>query len=90
MTFESLMANEVFQEKLYEAKDMAEVIRLFSNEGVVLSEKDLMNKILPDGQELTEDSIEDVSGGGAIMNWFRSKLGGGKGASGGGGSAGGR
>lgn len=90
MTFESLMANEVFQEKLCEAKDMAEVKALFSGEGVEISEEELMNKILPDGQELTEDSLEDVSGGGAIMNWFRSKLGGGKGAFGRGGSAGGR
>ena len=39
MTFDSLMSNEKFQEKLYEAKDITEVKELFANEGVDLTEE---------------------------------------------------
>ena len=91
MTFESLITDEQFREKLNQAKDMAEVKALFSGEGVEISEEELMNKILPAEQELSEESLENVSGGGAIMNWFRKWLAIGKSPfSGGGGSAGGR
>lgn len=90
MTFESLMNDEQFLERLYEAKDIAEVKVLFLSEGVEVTEEELMSKLLPGGEDLTEDDLESVSGGGAIINWFRNLLGGGKGAFGGGGSMGGR
>lgn len=90
MTFDSLMSNETFQEKLYGAKDVSEVKELFANEGVDLTEEQLMEMLLPNGEDLSEEDLENVSGGGSVMNWIRSRLGGGKGAFGGGGSAGGR
>ena len=90
MTFEALMSNEPFQEKLYEAQDIAEVKALFSNEGVDITEKKLMSMMLPDGENLTENDLENVSGGGSVISWLRSRLGGGKESFGGGGTAGGR
>lgn len=90
MTFESLMRNEQFQEKLYEAQDLADVRALFANEGVEITEEKLMSMMLPDGEDLEESDLENVSGGGSVMSWLRSRLGGGKGSFGGGGTAGGR
>lgn len=90
MTIEKLMSSEKFQEKLYEAKDLAEVKALFVGEGIEITENELMKMLLPQGETLTEDELEGVAGGGAIINWLRSRLGGGKGAFGGGGTAGGR
>lgn len=90
MTFEELMKNEQFQEKLYGAKDVAEVRALFAGEGVELSEDRLMSMLLPQGEDLTEEDLEGVSGGGSVMSWIRSRIGGGKGAFGGGGNVGGR
>lgn len=90
MTLESIMSNKQFQEKLYEAKDIIEVKALFVSEGYELTEDKLMSMLLPEGENLSEDELENVTGGGSIMSWIRSRLGGGKGAFGGGGSAGGR
>ena len=90
MTFESLVADELFQEKMHQAKDITEIILLFSEAGVEITEKDLMRKILPEDQELSEEALEDVAGGGAAVNWIRSKLRGGKGSFGSGGKMGGR
>lgn len=90
MTIDSLMRDEKFQERLYEAKDLAEVKALFASEGMEITDNELMKMLLPQGETLSEDELESVAGGGAIMNWLRSRLGGGKGAFGGGGTAGGR
>lgn len=90
MTLESIMSNKQFQEKLYEAKGIIEVKALFVSEGYELTEDKLMSMLLPEGENLSEDELENVTGGGSIMSWIRSRLGGGKGAFGGGGSAGGR
>ena len=90
MTVESLMSSEEFQKKLYEAKDIVAVKALFASEGVEISEEELMSMLLPEGDDIPEEDLESVSGGGSIMNWFRSRLGGGNGAFGGGGTAGGR
>lgn len=90
MTIESLMSNEQFQERLYQAKDVAEVKSLFASEGVEITEEKLMSMLLPVGEDLTEADLENVSGGGSIMSWLRSRLGGGNGSFGGGGKMGGR
>lgn len=90
MTVETLMSRKPFLEKLYAAQDLAEVKALFESEGVEMTENDLMKMLMPQGDTLTEDELEEVAGGGSIMNWLRSRLGGGKGAFGGGGSMGGR
>lgn len=90
MTVETLMSRKPSLEKLYAAQDLAEVKALFESEGVEMTENDLMKMLMPQGDTLTEDELEEVAGGGSIMNWLRSRLGGGKGAFGGGGSMGGR
>ena len=89
MTFESLVADKLFQEKLHQAKDITEIVLLFSEAGVEISEKDLMSKVLPEYQEFSEEALEDVAGGGAVVNWIRNILGG-QGAFGSGGKMGGR
>lgn len=83
MTFESLMEDELFQDRVYQAKDLGEVISLFSEAGVEISEKDLLDRILPSGQELSEKELENVAGGRTIMSFFRSILKGGSFGSGG-------
>ena len=90
MTIEALMANEQFLQKLYQASDLAEVMALFKEEGVAVSEEQILASTLPAGDDLSEKDLESVSGGGSVMSWFRSRLGGGRGAAGGGGSMGGR
>ena len=90
MTIETLMSSEQFQEKLYEAKDITEVKALFAGEGIELTEDQLMAMLLPQGENLTEEDLENVSGGGSVMNWLRSRFGGGTGSFGGGGRMGGR
>lgn len=98
MTLESLMKDENFQEKLYQAADMAEVKALFSESGVEISEEELMDKLLPTGKDLSEEELENVSGGGNwlsslrnFINALRYKSGGaGSFSGGGGGAAGGR
>ena len=88
MDVKTLMTQEDFRAKLCAANDLAAVRELFSAEGVELSEKEIMQLILPEGEELNETELEDVSGGGSALNWFRSRLGGRR--SFGGGTMGGR
>lgn len=82
MDFETLMADEQFRQKLDEAKDIAAVQALFSEQGLALTEKELLTRILPEGEELSEESLENVSGGGSILSWFRSRFSGGGGGHG--------
>ena len=90
MTIKSLLSNEQFQERLYQAKDVAEVKALFASEGIDITEDQLMSMMLPDGENLNEEDLENVSGGGSALSWLRSRLGGGSGSFGGGGKMGGR
>ena len=90
MTFESLINSEQFKERLFKAENISEVKELFLDEGVTISEEELLTKLLPTGDDLSEEDLEIVSGGGSVMGWLRSYLGGGAGAFGGGGKAGGR
>lgn len=85
MTVEALIDNEQFQEKLHEAKNIAEVKALFEREGVDITEDKLMKLMLPEGEDLTEEALENVSGGGSVLSWLLSKLG--RGSGGGGGHA---
>ena len=78
MTFEALMRNEQFQEKLYDAKNAADVITLFASEGIDLTEEQLLAMLLPNGENRTEEELEEVSGATSVMNWMRRKLGGGE------------
>ena len=78
MTIEELMRNEQFQEKLYGAKDVTDVRALFASEGVDLTADQLLAMLQPNGENRTEEELENASGGGSVMNWLLSKLGGGK------------
>ena len=91
MSFEDLMEDASFVSKLYDAQDMAAVKAIFAEAGLEITEEELMRHILPNGEELKEQELEDVSGGASWFNPFISWLrGGGKGAAGGGGKMGGR
>ena len=77
MTIEALMRNEQFQEKLYGAKDVADVRALFASEGVDLTADQLLAMLWPNGENRAEEELENVSGG-LVLSWMRRKLGGGE------------
>lgn len=80
---EVLLNDEAFLDKMMEATTLDELGKLFSENGVEMSQEELC-EFAKEGKratalsqsdgELTEDALEDVSGGGAIFNWIRKKL----------------
>lgn len=85
------------QEKLNKAETIDDVVRICAEAGITVSKSQLeAAEALSSDEELTEETLDAVSGGG-LLNWFwkywrsrRSSGGGGSGFFGGGGSAGGR
>ena len=100
---EELFGNQKFVDALKAARKAEEVVRLFAANGVEVStegaEAFLADRDKASDGELSEDALDAVSGGGLLADLFdwwrnrgrkRSNPNGGKGAIGGGGSAGGR
>lgn len=97
MSIEELMNDESFNEKLNEAQDLKEVVRLLGEHGIETTEEQLKAAFPKEG-ELEETELENVAGG-SLIGWVayrigytlgRSIRGGGHGSFGGGGRAGGR
>lgn len=97
----AMLANEEFVEELRKAETIDQAVALFSKEGVTVTTEEL-NAYLSDERDddLTEDDLNDVSGGcvfsigiriirGIINSCNRSSGGGGQGSFGGGGGGGG-
>ena len=88
MTLEELRNNAEFQEKLTAAQTPAEVVALFHEAGIAITEEQLMTLLDEPEGELDEAALENVAGGyvrpGAFGRWLWDKLFGGR--SGGGGS----
>ena len=80
MTVDALLKDRAFAEKLADAPDMDAVVKMFAEEGVTVTPDELMQRTLPQGDELTENDLEDVAGGSMIFNpfigWLRKLLGG--------------
>ena len=70
MNFEDLMKSGAFLAKLSEAQDMSEVKDLFAAEGVTVSDQQLMEYVLPENDELYEDTLDYVAGGSIRINPF--------------------
>ncbi len=77
MSFEELMHDTQFLSRLYDAQDMNAVKALFDEVGLALTEEEIMAHILPNGTELEEEDLENVSGGTSRFNpffgWLRSR-----------------
>ncbi len=64
---QSLMQDEQFKAKLADAEDLDAMAALFRNEGIQVSGADLEAALEQhNGDELSEESLEDVAGGFAI------------------------
>ena len=77
----ALKDSDAFLREVDEASTPEEMIRVFADHGIEVSENelgDIAAQIRPDsGEELSEDDLENVSGGSLIMiimvikNWIR-------------------
>ena len=70
MNYMDLLNNEAFMAKLSEAKNIGEVKDLFAEEGVTVTEDEMLDSILPSGDELDEESLESVAGGASASSIF--------------------
>jgi predicted ribosomally synthesized peptide with nif11-like leader len=70
MTVDALLKDRAFAQKLADAQDMDAVVKMFAEEGVTVTPDELMQRTLPQGDELTENDLEDVAGGSMIFNPF--------------------
>ena len=62
---EALKTNKVFIEKLLEAKSNEDIIAVFADEGIEVTEKEILaaDDMLTSDGELNEKALENVSGG---------------------------
>ena len=77
MNYKDLLNNEAFLAKLAGAQNIGEVKDLFAEKGVTVTEDELLDSILPSGDELDEESLESVAGGapvGSIFSGWLSQL----------------
>ena len=70
MDYMDLLNNEAFMAKLSETQNIEEVKAVFAEEGVTVTEDELLNSILPSGDELDEESLEAVAGGASASSIF--------------------
>ncbi len=76
MRIETLLQQLDFYEKLNASMDLSEVIALFEENGINVTERDLAEYMLPKGNELFEDDLEEVAGGfkqPPFLRWLRSR-----------------
>ena len=91
MKMEELLKDPSFVEKLRGVQSIADIQRLFAEEGVTVTPEELMQLALPEaeGDELSETDLENVSGGSSVLSWLLSRLSG-RFSGGSGGNMGGR
>ncbi len=70
MELKEVMINQETAKNLEEAGDMNEVIRILKTEGVNATEEGLMAMLYSQDDELTEDALENVTGGLSMFNPF--------------------
>lgn len=73
-----LMQNEEFAAAFGKAANAREVVDLFAAKGVEVpleTAQELFEPLIPDGEELDEESLEDVSGGGGIGTYVGTAIG---------------
>ena len=66
MTFEELLTNEEFNQQVAAAKDAKEVVALFADKGIEVSEE-MAQELFEQPEasaELSADDLDDVAGGG--------------------------
>ena len=62
VTLEELVQNEEFMRQCREADSIDAVAKLFSNQGIAVTEEELEKLMVPD-DELSEEDLENVAGG---------------------------
>lgn len=94
---EEILISKEFEEKIQQAKTLEDVVQACAEEGIQVTKEQLEGAMLPESDgELTEDMLDNVSGGGLfslvrkIINTYRAinYKGGGGGFSRGGGGKG--
>ncbi len=62
---EALFANQEFVEKIEQAKDNAEIVKLFADNGIEVSEQDIeeVKAMGKNDGELDETALDEVAGG---------------------------
>lgn len=64
---EQLKISDALKEKIGKAKDLDEVVQLCCEEGIEITKEQLEAEMLPNvNDELSEDTLDAVSGGGII------------------------
>lgn len=64
---EELKHDPVFAEKIQKAESLSEVAKLFSDEGVKVTEAELQAEAEKDNDELNEDALDSVTGGVGVV-----------------------
>ncbi len=81
MKLEDVFDNQELAEKLDKADGISTILQLLREAGVEMTEEELTEKVNPGSDQLSEESLENVSGGCLLVapvikvlwNWFNRK-----------------